>query len=111
LEIPTLNDPFSDMSPTSPIIVSTPEVMIDPLNTPTSPADVQSPSSPTTTQEVMMDPVNTSHNSPTAENISPELSPTYDVPSITIASPTVSDAPQGGNSPTSNTTPQGAPVN
>jgi hypothetical protein len=48
LEIPTLNDPFSDMSPTSPIIISTPEVMIDPLNiplpeTPTSPTESDTP--------------------------------------------------------------------
>jgi hypothetical protein len=50
LEIPTLNDPFSDMSPTSPTIVSTPEVVIDPLNiplpeTPTSPTESDTPPS------------------------------------------------------------------
>jgi len=43
---PTLNDPFSDMSPTSPIITS-----VDPANIPlpTSPVDAQLPS-PSTPQ-------------------------------------------------------------
>jgi hypothetical protein len=65
LDIPTLNDPFSDTSPTSPTITPTEG---DPANiplpeTPTSPADVQLPS-PSTPQGYTSDT-----NAPTTSKI------------------------------------------